>query len=539
MALILPNRFYRQPTTTLIDQGNPITRGLNSGYLASTRSFFGATSPAQTSPNSTYRYDQRFGIATMGTIGATALATVFAPVSGSSDMTLLSVFFPATGVSETFPGNVGQTSSAMSFGLSVGNGTTNVIRGRCYLSGTRYFGGSTTITDFNKPIVAVTRQKVGVEQALFVNGVKDPTTTAFAGATFNTVNIGVVGAGANQAQFLVGLWGRALSDTEIWDLAQDPYQIFHRPNRRIWVDVVGGSPDVTVSATGQSIALSVGTLTPNNALAITGQPFALAQGSVTEALSLGLSGQLITLEQGAATSVNALALSGQSVVASQGSVSPSVGGDVSVSVSGIAIATEQGTLTSLTSKAATGQAIATAQGSVSQSRTLALSGQSVSTAQGVLQLGISVSELGQSIGVSQGNVTASAGSDITVAVTGQFAGLSQGSVIPANSRAVTGHAIGAEQGAAVPAISVASVGSFVSGFHGVVAPATLRALSGLPIVTAQGVATASSGGDVTVAVFGQSIFVTQSSLSTNSAATLQYPLAGLVQWYPLAGLTQY
>ena len=248
MALILPNRFYRQPTTTLIDQGNPISRGLNSGYLASTRSFFGATSPAQTSPNSTYRYDQRFGIATMGTIGATALATVFAPVSGSSDMTLLSVFFPATGVSETFPGNVGQISNAMSFGLSVGNGTTNVIRGRCYLSGTRYFGGSTTITDFNKPIVAVTRQKVGVEQALFVNGVKDPTTTAFAGATFNTVNIGVVGAGANQAQFLVGLWGRALSDTEIWELSQDPYQIFHRPNRRIWVDVPSGGGGYTMPA---------------------------------------------------------------------------------------------------------------------------------------------------------------------------------------------------------------------------------------------------------------------------------------------------
>ena len=260
MALILPNRFYRQPTSNLIDTGNPISRGLNAGYLASTRSFFGATSPAQTSPNSTYRYDQRFGIATMGTIGATALATVFAPVSGSSDMTLLSVFFPATGVSETFPGNVGQTSSAISFGLSVGNGTTNVIRGRCYLSGTRYFGGSTTITDFDKPIVAVTRQKVGVEQALFVNGVKDPTTTAFAGATFNTVNIGVVGAGANQAQFLVGLWGRALSDTEIWDLAQDPYQIFHRPKRSIWVDVPGGGGGYTMPA-----ALGTYSLTGNDA----------------------------------------------------------------------------------------------------------------------------------------------------------------------------------------------------------------------------------------------------------------------------------
>jgi hypothetical protein len=272
MALILPNRFYRQPTTTLIDQGNPISRGLNSGYLASTRSFFGTTTAGQTSPNSTYRYDQRFGIATMGTIGATALATVFAPVSGSSDMTLLSVFFPATGVSETFPGNVGQTSSAISFGLSVGNGTTNVIRGRCYLSGTRYFGGSTTITDFNKPIVAVTRQKVGVEQALFVNGVKDPTTTAFAGATFNTQNIGVVGAGANQAQFLVGLWGRALSDTEIWDLAQDPYQIFHRPNRRIWVDVISSGVSGTLATTNANDTVSasgtttiVGTLAKTNA----------------------------------------------------------------------------------------------------------------------------------------------------------------------------------------------------------------------------------------------------------------------------------
>jgi hypothetical protein len=272
MALILPNRFYRQPTTTLIDQGNPISRGLNSGYLASTRSFFGTTTAGQTSPNSTYRYDQRFGIATMGTIGATALATVFAPVSGSSDMTLLSVFFPATGVSETFPGNVGQTSNAISFGLSVGNGTTNVIRGRCYLSGTRYFGGSTTITDFNKPIVAVTRQKVGVEQALFVNGVKDPTTTAFAGATFNTQNIGVVGAGANQAQFLVGLWGRALSDTEIWDLAQDPYQIFHRPNRRIWVDVISSGVSGTLATTNANDTVSasgtttiVGTLAKTNA----------------------------------------------------------------------------------------------------------------------------------------------------------------------------------------------------------------------------------------------------------------------------------
>lgn len=305
MALILPNRFYRQPTSNLIDTGNPISRGLNAGYLASTRSFFGATSPAQTSPNSTYRYDQRFGIATMGTIGATALATVFAPVSGSSDMTLLSVFFPATGVSETFPGNVGQISNAMSFGLSVGNGTTNVIRGRCYLSGTRYFGGSTTITDFNKPIVAVTRQKVGVEQALFVNGVKDPTTTAFAGATFNTVNIGVVGAGANQAQFLVGLWGRALSDTEIWDLAQDPYQIFHRPNRRIWVGIpAGGAYNITsapaaFSLTGNAAGLNVSrkaTLTAGS-FALTGNATGLrASRKITSATATyALTGNAVTL----------------------------------------------------------------------------------------------------------------------------------------------------------------------------------------------------------------------------------------------------
>lgn len=276
MALILPNRFYRQPTSNLIDAGNPITKGLNAGYLASTKSFFGSASAPQKTPNNTYRYDNRFGVGTVGNVNSTFLETVRAPVGANSDITLLSVFIPSSSTTEYFPGHIGQTNGAMSFGISTGNSVTNVLRGRMYLSGTRYFGGGTTITDFNKPIVAVTRQKYNVEQALFVNGVKDPTTTAFTGGSFAAGFIGVSGAGAGQTQFLIATWARALSDAEIWELAQDPYQIFHRPNRRIWVDIpAGGAYNITSAPAAFSLTGNAAGLNVSRKATLTAGSFAL------------------------------------------------------------------------------------------------------------------------------------------------------------------------------------------------------------------------------------------------------------------------
>jgi len=272
MALILPNRFYRQPTTTLIDQGNPIARGLNAGYLASTKSFFGSASSAHAVPNSTYKYNARFGVALRNNVNTASMAVVRAPIGASADATVLSVFLPSTTVTENYSGHLGHIGSGFSLGITIGNGSVSVIRGRVYLSGTRYFGGGTTITDFDKPIVGVVRQKVGVEQALFLDGIKDATTSAFTGGTLGYGYIGNAGVGAGFGQFLLATWARALSDAEIWELAQDPYQIFHRPNRRIWVDVISSGVSGTLATTNanDTVAASgtttiVGTLAKTNA----------------------------------------------------------------------------------------------------------------------------------------------------------------------------------------------------------------------------------------------------------------------------------
>jgi hypothetical protein len=473
---------------------------LNAGYLGSTHTFFGAAASYATMATLSQSYDRRYGVGTFGAaIPTSSLALTRKPIGANSDVTLLSLFRPPTGVIEKYCGNLGQNSGANSFGVTVGDGASAVIRGRMYLSGTRTFGGGTIVTDTQTPISTVVRQKYNVEQALFVNGVKDPTTSAFTGGSFSQTHVGVTGSGANFSLFLLATWERALSDTEIWELSQDPYQIFYRPNRRIWVDVPSAGGDVTVAITGQSVATAQGSETGNNSIAASGQSIALSQGTETANNSVVVTGLSIATGLGIETASTSLALSGLSIATAQNTVTASVGGDVTVAASGQAIATAHGALALTVNKAATGQSIATAQGTV----------------------------------------TANAGGDVTVAASGQSIVTAQATMLPASSKAVSGQSIATAQGSNVASIGAAVDGLSLSGALGAVTTLQSLALSSHLIGIAQGSLTPSTGGNVTVAASGVVITTAQGNLSTSTPVTLQYPLAGLVQSYPLAGLIQY
>jgi len=187
--LAIPRRqiWTRQPPrATDIDWSAPITAGLISAVLPSAKLFAG-TSPSSGGFTATNHLVTEHGIALGRNGGAWSLIqrAIFG-IPTTSDMTLLSFMYgDSTVLTESNPVTTGQSAAAISSSICVGDGSAKSLRYRIYLGGVRYVGGSFVIPA--KPTVVIGRQRYGIEQALFVDGEKDPITGSYTGATSGAI----------------------------------------------------------------------------------------------------------------------------------------------------------------------------------------------------------------------------------------------------------------------------------------------------------------------------------------------------------------
>lgn len=250
--LVIPRRGIRtkQPTSAVeIDWSAPITAGLISAILPSAKLFAG-TSPSSGGFTATNHLVTEHGIALGRNGGAWSLTQ--RPISGiaaTSDMTMLAFMYgDSTVLTESNPVTTGQSAAAISSSICVGDGTTKALRYRIYLGATRYAGGSYVIPA--KPTVVIGRQRYGVEQALFVDGEKDPITGSYTGAISGVTHFGSYNGNASTRVLLSAIWARALSDEEIRSISANPWQIFAPRETRLFVPVsAGGQTTVTIDST--------------------------------------------------------------------------------------------------------------------------------------------------------------------------------------------------------------------------------------------------------------------------------------------------
>ena len=187
--------------------------------------------------------------------------------------------------------NASQNNNSVNFATqTLSPGGSTIIQGRAFLDGgTRVFG-ATPVTDamLGKPLVTLMRHdNVGGEQSLWVNGVKDPQTLAFSGATSVGRDwVGQQAASSYGHGYLMLVWDRALSDAEIRSVSANPWQVFEPVRVPIfvgngvtnpqWEDIPGETsssyttPPVTAGMNGwkyRLIATNIaGSATSNEAL---------------------------------------------------------------------------------------------------------------------------------------------------------------------------------------------------------------------------------------------------------------------------------
>lgn len=195
-----------------------------------------------------------------------------------------------------------------------------------------------------------------------------------------------------------------------------------------WMGETPPAGGVTVSVTGQAVAVSVGGVTvaakQNVTATVAGQSAAVSAGSVT--VDTPAAGVNVTVD-----------VTGQAVAASVGTVT--VVGKASTTVTGQAVAVSAGTVSvaGKANAATTGQEAATSVGAVSVTgkASTTITGQSVAVSVSpVTVVGkANISVIGQSATVSVGSVTVDARQAITVPVTGQSVAVSVGTVTVATA----------------------------------------------------------------------------------------------------------
>lgn len=185
------------------------------------------------------------------------------------------------------------------------------------------------------------------------------------GQTFTSVTP-VIGSESSEALedhpngvfYFYAAWNRVLTAAEFKALSLNPWQIFEDRKQNIYVSAASG---VSAALTGQSITVAAGNLTAAITAPITGQSVPLGQGTVT-------------VDPGGVSA----ALTGQSVGVALGSLTPIV----SVALTGQAIPLSLGTMVPAFERAITGQGVTAALGSMVGAVAPALTGQSLTVEQG-------------------------------------------------------------------------------------------------------------------------------------------------------------
>ena len=232
-ALIQPRQLMSQPMgLATIDWSNPINRGLV--YLYSGRT--GVVFPVDYQKldliglcySGAKRIAGKSGLSIDRLGGSVSYGNKFGRTknidsgAGQTLFSLASNKYSLPSRNRELSYQLGQYETATCLAPRFGNGADgDVVYGYC--SGAAEFGGSFTLLPGDNAIAV--RQDTGVEQALFVNGVKDPIVSTSKTEPF----YGELYAGQSLAKspvYVAAVWSRALTDSEICSLSANPWQIF-------------------------------------------------------------------------------------------------------------------------------------------------------------------------------------------------------------------------------------------------------------------------------------------------------------------------
>ena len=147
------------------------------------------------------------------------------------------------------------TSPYAAYGIIDYSGT-GTLRGLVATGGTSYSATGSIIPNM-RPIVLSTRYD-GSKVEIFMGGVLDGSrscsgTLSYPNASDSGVAIGnyysysATARSFNGDVYLTAVWDRALSDTELRSISENPYQILRPANDRLWLDVVAGGGGVSGS----------------------------------------------------------------------------------------------------------------------------------------------------------------------------------------------------------------------------------------------------------------------------------------------------
>lgn len=167
-------------------------------------------------------------------------------------------------------------------------------------------------------------------------------------------------------------------------------------------------------------------------------------------------------------------------------------------------------------RALTGQSATASAGTLAPASDKALSGSAATGATGTLAPGTSVAASGQAITPAAGTLAPA----LALAASGQAATATPGTVGPETAVGASGQASTTAAGTLVPGLTNALSGAASSAAAGALTPAIARVLAGAEIVVSLGTLTAPAAGDVTVALSGQGVAVSQGSLSVGARAPM-------------------
>ncbi len=362
--LILPQKWTSQPQTPVqIDWSNPLTQGLigaiNAGAPVSTR--VGNPPFVATAQGIGHNANGSSYLVTNATSPIASAATIFF---------VGNLIHNTTGIGGLL-GGIGTNSSGSQLFIIQNNNYPGTAKPRALIrlvdaggvstaeSATLSVGASSTAIEAWAATYAGTAASI----TLYRNGVDDTGGRANSAASgsatsFNRVCLGGVDRGTDgfspsgQITLLSLAWNRALSPSEIKSLSKNPWQIFERRSRRIWVGGLAGGGDATATITGVSGSAQVGTVSTsgNASVSLPGASGAGSVGNVVASVSAATAitgvngaGQVGNTTQTGAANVAVSTVAGTGQV---GTVSASGIGapDGNVAITGIAGTGQVGTL---------------------------------------------------------------------------------------------------------------------------------------------------------------------------------------------------
>lgn len=220
-------------------------------------------------------------------------------------------------------------------------------------------------TTLNTPICAALVAYSSTDYRFFCNGQQQNGTLT--PGTFGALDrIAPPGDTINGGVWFTGFGaGVAITDADMLDITANPEaRLWGMFQRRIWVPVAAGGPDITLSLSGQAVTASAGNL--------------------GIAVSNTLTGQSLTASAGALVPNFSIPLVGSSVTASAGTLTYSTSSNITLTLSGSSVTVSAGTLGVAISRSLSGSAVTASAGSLVPSLTLPLSGAAVTVSAGTL-----------------------------------------------------------------------------------------------------------------------------------------------------------